>query len=200
MKKLSLILLSVMLSTTVALAGGYKIGDKANDFKLKNVDGSMVSMADYEDAKGFIVVFTCNHCPMSKKYEGRILELDKKYKDLGYPVIAINPNDDKIQPADSYDKMVELAEKHEYTFPYLHDDSQDVARDFGATRTPHVYILQKEKKNLVVQYIGAIDNNSKSADLADEKYVEDAVDALLEGKEVPITYTSAIGCTIKWSK
>jgi peroxiredoxin len=200
MKKLSLIILSVMLSGTLAIAGGYRIGDKANDFKLKNVDGSMVSMADFEDAKGFIVVFTCNHCPMSKKYEGRILELDKKYKDLGYPVIAINPNDDKIQPADSYDKMVELAEKHEYTFPYLHDGTQDVARAFGATRTPHVYILKKEKKDLVVQYIGAIDNNSKSADLADEKYVEDAVDALLEGDDVAVTYTKAVGCTIKWAK
>jgi peroxiredoxin len=200
MKKLSLILLSVMLSATVAFSGGYRVGDKANDFKLKNVDGSMVSMADFEDAKGFIVVFTCNHCPMSKKYEGRILELDKKYKDLGYPVIAINPNDDKIQPADSYDKMVELAEKHDYTFPYLHDGSQDVAKDFGATRTPHVYILQKNKKDLVVQYIGAIDNNSKSADLADEKYVEDAVDALLQGEEVAVTYTKAVGCTIKWAK
>ncbi|MEN8225960.1 MAG: thioredoxin family protein [Bacteroidota bacterium] len=200
MKKISLIILNLMLAASVAVAGGYRIGDKANDFKLKNVDGSIVSLADFEDAKGFIIVFTCNHCPMSKKYEGRIIDLDKKYIDLGYPVIAINPNDDKIQPADSYDKMVELAEKHDYKFPYLHDGTQDVAMEFGATRTPHAYILQKVKNDFIVQYIGAIDNNYKSAELADEKYVEDAVDALLEGEEVPITYTTAVGCTIKWAK
>lgn len=200
MKKLNLTILAILLSIGLAIAGGYKIGDKAADFKLKNVDGSMVSFADYEDAEGFIVVFTCNHCPMSKKYEQRIIDLDNKYRDKGYPVIAINPNDKDVQPQDSYEEMVKLADKKDYPFPYLYDETQDVARLFGATRTPHVFILSKEKNDLVVEYIGAIDNNSKSTEAADEKYVEDAVDALLAGDDVAITYTKAVGCTIKWAK
>jgi len=200
MKTISLSILAVIISIGFASAGGYKIGDKATDFKLKNVDGNMVSMADYENAKGFIVVFTCNHCPMSKKYEQRIIDLDNAYSPKGFPVIAINPNDKDVQPADSYEEMVKLAAKKEYPFPYLYDETQEVAKAYGATRTPHVFILSKEKKNLVVEYIGAIDNNSKSASSADEKYVEDAVDALLEGDDVALTYTKAVGCTIKWAK
>lgn len=200
MKRISLSIFAVMLSIGFAFAGGYKIGDKATDFKLKNVDGNMVSMADYEDAKGFIVVFTCNHCPVSKKYEQRIIDLDNMYRPKGYPVLAINPNDKDVQPEDSYEEMVKLAAKKEYPFPYLYDETQEVAKAYGATRTPHVFILTKEKKNLVVEYIGAIDNNSKSAESADEKYVENAVDALLQGDDVALTYTKAVGCTIKWSK
>ena len=200
MKRISLSILAVILSIGFAIAGGYKIGDKATDFKLKNVDGSMVSMADYTDAKGFIVVFTCNHCPMSKKYEQRIIDLDNKYSPLGFPVLAINPNDKDVQPADSYEEMVKLAAKKEYPFPYLYDETQEIAKAYGATRTPHVFILSRVKKDMVVEYIGAIDNNSKSTDAADEKYVEDAVNALLAGEELPITYTTAVGCTIKWAK
>jgi peroxiredoxin len=199
MKKISLAIIAVMISASFALAGGYEVGDKATDFELKNVDGKMVSMADYVDAKGFIVIFTCNHCPVSKKYESRIITLDNDYKAKGYPVIAINPNDALRQPEDSYPKMVELAKEKKYPFPYLHDDTQMVARAYGATRTPHVYILEKEGKDLVVKYIGAIDNNSKSADMADEKFVENAVDALLNGNDVPNTFTTAVGCSIKWS-
>jgi peroxiredoxin len=200
MKRLNLSILAVILSIGFAFAGGYKIGDKATDFKLKNVDGNMVSMADYTDARGFIVVFTCNHCPVSKKYEQRIIDLDNKYSPLGYPVIAINPNDKDVQPQDSFEEMVKLAAKKGYPFPYLYDETQEIAKAYGATRTPHIFILSKEKDDLVVEYIGAIDNNSKSADAADEKYVEDAVDALLTGEELPITNTTAVGCTIKWSK
>lgn len=200
MKTISVTILAIMLSIGFAFAGGYKIGDKATDFKLKNVDGNMVSMADYKDAKGFIVVFTCNHCPVSKKYEQRIIDLDNKYSPKGYPVIAINPNDKDVQPEDSYEEMVKLAAKKEYPFPYLYDETQEIAKAYGATRTPHVFILSKDKNDLVVEYIGAIDNNSKSAEAADEKYVEDAVDALLAGESLPITYTTAVGCTIKWVK
>lgn len=200
MKKLSLTLVVILLTLGFAFAGGYEVGSKASDFNLKNVDGSMVSLKDYEDARGFVVVFTCNHCPVSKKYEQRIISLDNKYAALGYPVIAISSNDKNIQPEDSFEEMVKLAEKKEYPFPYLYDETQEVARAYGATRTPHVYILSKQEKGLIVEYIGAIDNNSRSADAADEKYVEDAVDALLDGESVPLTFTNAIGCTIKWSK
>ena len=200
MKKLNLTILAILLSFGLAVAGGYRIGDKVKDFKLKNVDGEMLTLADLEGAKGYIIIFTCNHCPMSKKYEQRIIDLDNKYAEKGYPVIAINSNDKEIQPQDSYEEMVKLAEKKEYPFPYLYDETQEVAKTFGATRTPHVFILSKDKKDMVLEYIGAIDNNSKSASAADEKYVEDAVDALLSGEKLPITYTAAVGCTIKWAK
>lgn len=176
----------------------YEVGDKAVDFKLKNVDGAFVSMDDYENAKGFIVVFTCNTCPFSKMYEERIIELDKKYKGQGYPVIAINPNDKKAQPDDSFESMVTRSEEKGFTFPYLYDETQEIASAYGATRTPHVYVLDKKGKNLKVAYIGAIDNNHKNADQADKKYVEAAVDNLLNGEKVDVTSTKAIGCSIKW--
>jgi peroxiredoxin len=180
--------------------GGYKLGDAATDFKLKNVDGKMVALSDYKDVKGFIVVFTCNHCPFAKKYESRLVALDKKYKALGYPVIAINPNDPKVESEDSYENMITRAKDKKFTFPYLFDESQETAKAYGATRTPHVYILQREGTNNVVRYIGAIDDNSDEEKAVKEKYVENAVDALLAGKPVATGSTKAIGCTIKWKK
>lgn len=200
MKHLSIFILGILLSASATFAGGYEVGDKASDFSLKNIDNKMVSMADFDDAKGFIVIFTCNHCPYSKKYEDRIIALDEKYKDKGFPVIAINPNDPEIQPEDSFPMMQKRAEEKGFTFPYLFDETQDYAKKYGATRTPHVYILSKEKDNLIVKYIGAIDNNVKNADNADEKYVEEAVDAILEGNDPEVDYTKAVGCTIKWKK
>ncbi len=117
---------------------GYEIGDEATDFKLKNIDGKMVSLSDFKSAKGFIVVFTCNHCPYAKKYEDRIIELDKKYKTQGYPVIAINPNDPNVQPEDGYQQMIERAKQKGFTFPYLVDEGQKIYPQYGATKTPHV--------------------------------------------------------------
>lgn len=190
-------LLFMLLITVQASAGGYEVGDKADDFSLKNVDGSMVSLADYADAKGFIVIFTCNHCPYSIAYEDRIIALDETYRPLGYPVIAINPNDPELQPKDSFDAMIERAEEKEFPFPYLFDDGQHVYPKYGATRTPHVFVLQKEQSDFFVRYIGAIDNNYKDADDADEKYVASAVDALLDGRTPEVESTKAIGCSIK---
>ncbi len=177
---------------------GYNVGDEARDFKLKNVDGKWVSMADYKDAKGFIVIFTCNHCPYSVLYEDRIIDLQKKYGKKGFPVIAINPNDTEKQPDDSFDNMKIRAKEKGFNFPYVIDETQEIAKTYGATRTPHVYILNKESGKLKVAYIGAIDDNSKDGSKAKAKYVEDAVDALLEGKMIQKTESKAVGCTIKW--
>lgn len=199
MKKMTVLFAAFVLLTAFAPAG-YQVGTMANDFKLKNVDGKMVSLADYKDAKGFIVVFTCNHCPFSKKYENRINALNKKYANSGYPVIAINSNDATQHPEDSYQGMRERAREKQFSFPYLHDETQEIATAFGAAKTPHVYILQKEGNDLRVKYIGAIDDNSDSEKEVKEKYVENAVDALLSGKPVAVTETKAIGCTIKWKK
>lgn len=177
---------------------GLEVGDVAPDFKLKNVDGKMVSLSDYKAAKGFVVIFTCNHCPYSVAYEDRIIALNKKSLDLGYPVIAINPNDAKAYPSDSYDGMVERAKKKGFTFPYLHDEDQSIAKTYGATRTPHIFLLEKDVKGLVVRYIGAIDNDTEETNDDRTTYVEDALAALDNGKQPDPNFTKAIGCTIKW--
>ncbi|MCO6176078.1 thioredoxin family protein [Flavobacterium sp. NRK F10] len=201
MKTIKFVLTALVLVTTFAFTEkpveGYKVGDVATDFKLKNVDGKMVSLKDYKDAKGYIVIFTCNHCPFAKAYEDRIIALDKKYKKLGYPVIAINPNNPEVQPDDSYDLMKVRAKEKGFTFPYLFDEGQKIYPQYGATKTPHVFVLQKTVKGNVVKYIGAIDDNHTDAEAVKVKYVENAVDALLKGQEVKTDFTKAIGCSIK---
>jgi peroxiredoxin len=179
---------------------GYEVGDEAADFKLKNVDGKMVSLSDFKSAKGFIVVFTCNHCPYAKKYEDRIIALDKKYKSQGYPVIAINPNDPSVQPEDGYAQMIERAKQKGFTFPYLVDEGQKVFPQYGATKTPHVFLLQKEDGKNIVKYIGAIDNNYENPNDVSEYYVQDAVNALIKKEPIKMTKTVAIGCTVKVKK
>ncbi|MEL6697157.1 MAG: thioredoxin family protein [Bacteroidota bacterium] len=178
---------------------GYNIGDVAADFSLKNIDDKMMSLADMEDAKGFVVVFTCNHCPYSKLYEDRIVAIDKKYKAKGFPVIAINPNDPETYPEDSFDNMKKRAKNKGFTFPYLWDETQEIARTYGAERTPHVYLLNKVDGKLKVAYIGAIDDNARNQDDVEDRFLENAIDALLSGKKIDEPYTRAIGCTIKWS-
>ncbi len=198
-------LLSIMIvtflsdfnNTTTTVNDGYKIGDVVSDFKLKNVDGNMVSLSDYDDAKGFIITFTCNTCPFAIAYEDRIKALDTKYASKGYPVIAINPNNPKAQPGDSFKAMQMQAKEKGYTFPYLVDEGQHIYPKFGATKTPHIFVLQKTKQGNVVKYIGAIDDNYKDASAVKTKYVENAVDALLKGEDVKEKETKAIGCSIK---
>ena len=197
----TIFLLSVFIIATAftlkTTSEGYKIGDTATDFKLKNIDEKMVSLADYENAKGFIVIFTCNHCPFSIAYEDRIIELDKQYKEKGYPVIAINPNNPKISKGDDFPSMQKRAEEKGFTFPYLFDDGQKIYPQYGATRTPHVFILTKENKELKVAYIGAIDNNYADVSAVTEKYVENAINALIAGENPDPNFTKAIGCSIK---
>lgn len=176
---------------------GYKIGDLAEDFSLKNIDGNMVSLSDYKDAKGFVITFTCNTCPYAVMYEDRIQALNEKYTPKGYPVIAIMPNNVQVKPGDALPEMKKRAAQKGFTFPYLIDQEQAVYPKFGATRTPHIYILEKTKKGNVVKYIGAIDDNYRDASSVKERYVENAVDALLKGEEISQKETKAIGCSIK---
>jgi len=175
---------------------GYGIGDIATDFKLKNVDGRMVSLADYKEAKGFIVVFTATHCPFSKAYEDRINALDKKYKNKGFPVIAINPTNPAIYEEDSYENMQILAKKKGFTFPFLLDVGQKIYPQYGATNTPHFFVLEKTNQGNKVAYIGALDDNAQNPSAITKRYVEDAVDALLAGRQPKVTKTKAIGCGI----
>lgn len=176
--------------------GGYEVGDMAMDFELKNVNGEMVSLASMPEAKGQVIVFTCNHCPYSIAYEERLVELDKKYKELGYPVVAINPNDPELVPEDSYEKMVERSESAGFTFPYLIDDKQEVFPKYGATKTPHVFVVQKTNAGHKVVYTGAIDD-SKDASEVSETYLSDALDALVAGQEPNPSATKAFGCGVK---
>lgn len=196
MKKVIFLVLFVAGFLT-ATAQGYKPGDFAIDFKLKNIDGNMMSLSDMPDAKGYIVIFTCNTCPVSVANEDRIIQLDKKFKSKGYPVIAINPNNPEVQPGDSFEKMIERANEKGFTFPYLLDEGQKVYPVYGAVATPHTYLLNKEGNKLKVVYTGAIDNNSRDASAADQHFLEDAVNALLTGTAPEVTSTRAIGCSIK---
>jgi peroxiredoxin len=178
---------------------GYKIGDFVEDFKLENVDETYVSLSDYSKKRGAIVIFTCNHCPYAKAYEDRIIALNEKYG-TRYPVIAINPNDPAVQKEDSFELMQKRAKEKGFTFPYLFDKGQTVYPKFGATRTPHVFVLMKGTLGWSVEYIGAIDDNYEDPSAVKKTYVEDAVDALLDGYKPKVKETKAVGCTIKVAK
>lgn len=203
MNLLKPILIGFFFATLTILPGnnGLSVGDKAVDFNLKNIDGTMVSLTSTKDVKGYILVFTCNTCPYSVMYEDRIIALHEEFGPKGYPVLAVQPNDPVASPGDSFDNMKIRAAKKGFNFPYLMDETQQITKAYGATNTPHVYVLDKKgPDHFEVAYIGSIDNNSRSAKNADKQYVKDAVESLLSGKPVPTKSTKAIGCTIKWAK
>lgn len=201
MKKLLFMCMSIMMITSIAATyptseedQGYKVGDKAIDFSLKATDGKMYSLADYKDVNGYIVVFTCNTCPYAVMYEDRMIELAKEAKAQGFAMVAINPNDPEVQPGDSFDKMVVRAQEKSFNFPYLFDEGQEVYPVYGATRTPHVYLLDKA---MVVKYIGAIDDNARDAAAVQQQYVVNAMKMVKSGKSPDPSFTKAIGCGIK---
>lgn len=197
--KYLLSLLVLVLCFAATPEKGYKIGDQVTDFSLKNVDGKMVSLADYQDAKGFIIIFDCNTCPYSKAYNSRIKALNKEFAGKGYPVIAINPNDPEKSPGDSFVEMAKVSKAKGYQYPYLFDEQQQVARAFGATNTPHVFVIQKQKdKGFVLAYKGTIDDSPRDEKGASDFYVAKAVNALLNGQQPEKAETKAIGCGIKW--
>lgn len=187
----------VEMPTEPVMAKGYSIGDEATDFKLKDVNGKMVSLSDYKEAKGYIVIFTCNTCPFAVASEERMVALDQEFKPQGYPVIAINPNNPEVQPDDTYELMQAKAKEAAFTFPYLYDESQTIYAKYGATKTPHVYLLQKEDAKNIVKYIGAIDDNVRNGAEVKERFLANAVNELLAGKEITVKETKAIGCSVK---
>ncbi|WP_461075727.1 thioredoxin family protein [Spirosoma flavus] len=203
MKKANLLLaielmFAIVLMTSHTSSTGYKVGDVVQDFKLKNVDGRDVSLADQKDVKGYIIAFTCNTCPVAQAYESRIIALNEQFAPKGFPVVAIQSNDAQRSPGDSYAGMQARAKYKKYAFPYLHDESQAVASAFGASNTPHMFVVKKEGNQYRVAYIGAIDNNQGDGSSASKKYVEEAVNELLAGKPVTTPTARAIGCGIKW--
>ncbi|MCF2492092.1 MULTISPECIES: thioredoxin family protein [Dyadobacter] len=182
----------------VKQSAGYQVGDAAASFRLKNTDGNMVSLSDFNNAKGVIVIFTSNHCPFAKAYEDRIIALNNKFAAQGFPVIAINPSDPGTHQDDTFEKMKERAASKGYGYPYLVDESQQVAKAFGAGRTPQVYILQKNGSKFTVRYIGMIDDNPQDPAGVTKLYADEAVSNLLTGKPVVTTITKPVGCAIKW--
>jgi len=200
MKKLFLIGLMLISGFAMAQTEGYKVGDFVKDFKLKNVDSKLISLSDYKDAKGFIVVFTCNTCPVAKGYQERISALNASYASKGYPVVAINPNDAGAVPDESFEKMQVLAQDKDFKFPYLLDPNHIVTKQFGALKTPHVFLLSKTEKGNVVEYIGAIDNDAEGENPEKINYVQQAISDLSAGQKPTITSTKAVGCSIKWKK
>lgn len=198
-----IILLYLMLWLGLTAASdqkGYKTGDIAADFTLKNVTGKMVSSADYASGKGLIVVFTCNHCPFAKKYQQRLNQLNEMYSKKGYPLIAISSTDAIAIAGDSYENMQQRAREEHYNFPYLYDETQAVARAFGAAKTPHAYLLQRQAGHWILRYNGAIDDNGAEPEKVKARYLADAINALLQNKPVPLAETLSIGCAIKWKQ
>ena len=178
-------------------AMGYTLGDVIAPFSLKNVDERTISLAEYKAQRGIIVVFTSNHCPFSKAYEDRILALDHKFGPQGYPVLAIMSSDASVYEEDSFEQMQARAKAKNYTFPYLTDDSQAVAKAFGATRSPQVYVLKRTGERFTIEYIGSVDDSPQSAAGVQRAYVDEATTSLLAGKPVVTPLTKAIGCAIK---
>jgi peroxiredoxin len=187
------------LAALLAMAGsafGLNIGDKApsTTVKMKNVDGSDVSIANVAGKQGTLVMFSCNHCPFVKAWQGRIASIGNAAKAKGIGVIIINPNDPTDYPEDSYAEMQKRAKDLGFTFPYVVDATSDVARAFGATHTPEAFLFDKDGK---LVYHGAIDD-SKEADQVTAHFLQDAINAALAGKAVPVAETKAIGCSIKF--
>jgi peroxiredoxin len=174
-----------------------KLGDQAPAFSLKGVDGKTHALADFAGAKALVVIFSCNHCPYVKAYEGRMIAVQKDYRAKGVELAVINSNDDRSHPEDSYEEMVARAKALKFNFAYLRDDTQDVARAYGATHTPHLFVFDAARR---LAYTGKIDDNWERPEAATRHYLRDALDDILAGKAPRQAETHAIGCTIKWRR
>ncbi|HHH40656.1 MAG TPA: thioredoxin family protein [Chloroflexi bacterium] len=172
-----------------------KPGDRAIPFTLPGVDDKEHSLSDYADKEAVVVIFSCNHCPYVQAWEDRMIQIQADYADKGVQLIAISANDAKKYPADSFPKMKERAREKGFNFPYLYDETQEVARAYGAERTPEVFLFDKAG---VLRYHGAIDDNYEDPNAVRHHYLRDALDAVLAGQDPPVQETPPVGCTIKW--
>lgn len=169
--------------------------EKAPDFSLKGTDNKTYSLDDFKNAKALVVVFSCNHCPYVKAYEDRMIAVQRDYLDKGVRLVAINSNDAAGYPEDSFENMEKRAKEKGFNFPYLCDQSQETARAYGATHTPHLFVFDGARK---LAYTGKIDDNWQDAKAARQPFLREALDDILAGKAVRTPQTHAIGCTIKW--
>ena len=175
-------------------------GNVVSDFTLQNVNGKMVSTKDYKDAKGFVVIFSCIHCPFGKLYHERLLRLNAKYSKLHVPLLLVNSTDTAMFAEESMKNMATLSKEKKYEFPFLFDPSQKVAKDFKAEKTPHAFVIWKENSKWVIKYSGAIDDNGAHPEWVKKPYVTNALDELLAGKKVSVEEGQSIGCAIHYRK
>ncbi len=168
--------------------------DFAPAFALPGTDGLTHSLADYSDAAALVIIQTCNHCPYAQAWEGRINAIQSDYAKQGVRIVAISSNDADSYPEDSFSEMVARAAAQGYTFDYLHDDDQSVARALGAERTPEVYVFDAERR---LAYHGAVDDN-RDDQAVTQHYLRDALDSVLAGRAPSPSETPAVGCTVKW--
>lgn len=187
-----------LTSATAQTSKGYSVGDAVGDFRLKNVNDQQVALTDFRNQRGLIVIFTSNHCPFAKSYEDRLIGLNQRFAAQGVPVLAIQPNDPAAYEDDSFENMKARARERNYTFPYLFDETQTVARAFGVTKTPQVYVLKQVDGRFVVYYMGAIDDNPQDSNSVRVRYVDDAVTSILTGRALTVSATKPIGCAVKW--
>lgn len=197
MKQLFTTILAFAFFITNAQVSTITPGTAAPAFTLKNVDNKQVSFENYPSAKGYIVVFTCNTCPVAKAYEDRIIALHKKYAPLGFPVIAINSNDPSLSSGDSFELMQQRAKEKKFSFAYLYDEGQKTTDEYGAKNTPHIFLVKHNSKENMIVYTGAIDNDPENTKSAKENFLEHAISAIMKDKTPEPAVTKAIGCSIK---
>ena len=173
-----------------------KLGSKAPDFNLPGTDGKNYSLDTFADKKLLIVVFSCNHCPYVQAYEDRIKQIQNDYVQ-NLQIIAINSNEDQGYPEDSFEQMIKRAKLKQFNFPYLRDETQDIAKAYGSTHTPEIFLFD-QKREMV--FHGKIDDNWQDEKSVKSKYLRNAVEELLAGKVISVPETFTIGCTIKWKR
>lgn len=175
------------------------IGKKINNFSLKNIDNKIISLNNFKNEKGLIIIFTCNHCPFAKLYTKRLNDLNTKYKALGVPLLAINSMDTLVYEEETFELMQQRAKLEKYNFPYLYDSKQTIGKDFIANHTPHSFVIWKENNNWIIKYSGAIDDNGEHPELA-TSFIGNAVEDLLNNKPVAKPETESFGCKIFYRK
>jgi peroxiredoxin len=171
------------------------IGSKIPEFNLTGIDDKNYSLESFQDKRGIIVVFSCNHCPYVQAYEGRMKNIQQDYGEKGIELIAINPNNASTHPDDSFENMKKRASEQQFNFIYLRDEDQSVAKAFDATHTPEIFLFNGERK---LVYHGKIDDNWQEPDKVVNHYLKNAIDEMLNGTEISVPETYSIGCTIKW--
>jgi peroxiredoxin len=173
-----------------------KTGEPAPGFSLPGVDGATYDLGHFAGKRVLVVIFSCNHCPYVQAYEDRLVAIQRDYADRGVQLVAINSNDDTAYPEDGLERMIERARAKGFNFPYLRDASQEVARAYGASHTPQLFVFDRQRQ---LRYTGKIDDNWQSPQAVTRPYLREALDTLLADARPKEAETQAIGCTIKWA-
>src|ERR1700728_1720051 len=205
-KLLAVVLMTLGIASAEEVNPTLALGSPAPDVALPGVDGQIHKLSDYASSPILVVVFTCNHCPIAQMYEKRIQELATEYKDKGVAVVAIQGNDpkairiDELDSSDLSDTLPEMKIRVQYkhlTYPYLYDgETQQVARAYGPQATPHVFIFDQQRR---LRYEGRMDDSYRT-ELVKTHEARDAIDALLNHKEIAVTHTGVFGCSTKWAE